>query len=178
MLLCGPHVHQCGKDPGVASHHHQQGNPETENICCEDVVVPKRLVFIVWVTTLSVTLIGHRREEKSRQRHTQAQYPHGDGQHDARSHRAITCNSERVHDDNVAVQRHDGHEEDAAEEAGGVGHGGETTHKLPEKPFAHPSEVSVERQRDDEEEVGEGQVKEADVCQVGLVAVLHQDTHH
>lgn len=83
-----------------------------------------------------------------------------------------------MYDDHVAVQRHDNHEEDAAEEAGVVAARDEATHKVSESPPTDHREVSVERQREDEDEVRDSQVEKADVCQVGLVAVLHQDTHH
>jgi len=83
-----------------------------------------------------------------------------------------------VHDDHVAVKRHDHHEEDAAEETSAVGAGGQAAQNVSEGPLSDPGVVRVERQREDEEEVGESQVEKADVCQVGLVPMLHQDTHH
>lgn len=82
-----------------------------------------------------------------------------------------------VHDNHIAVQRHDNHEEDAAEEAGVVGARQETAHEVTEVPLAGHSVVNVERESGDEEEVGEGQVEETHVGHVGLVAVFHQDTH-
>lgn len=82
-----------------------------------------------------------------------------------------------MHDYYVSVQRHDNHEEDAAEEPGVVGDSSKAAHEVSRSPIADDSVVSIERQSYDEEEVRESQVEEADVCQVGLVAVLKQDTH-
>lgn len=59
-----------------------------------------------------------------------------------------------------------------------MGDGGETAHEVTKSPVAGHSIVSIERQRQDEEEVREGKVEEADVRQVGLVTMLHQDTEN
>lgn len=178
MLLCTPHVHQYGDDPGVANYHHQHRDHQTQYIDCEDVIKPPGLVFRLEVACQSVRLIGHLCEDNIWQRDTQAQHPDKHGQSDACPHSAISCHLVSMHDDHVAVQRHDNHEEDAAVEAGLVGASGKTAHKVSESPLTDDNVVRVERQREDEEEVGESQVQEADVCQVCLVAVLHQDTHH
>lgn len=178
MLLCTPHVHQCGDDPGVANYHHQQGNHKTQYICRKEIVKLPGVVFRDVLTTQPVGLICHLREDESRQRDTQAQNPDEHGQDDARPQGAIPCHAVSVHDDHVAVQRHDDHEEDVAVEPGVVGAGEEAAHEVSESPLADHRVVGEERQREDEEEVGESQVEEADVCQVGLVAVLHQDAHH
>lgn len=136
------------------------------------------MIFRGVVTTQPVRLICHLCEDKSRQRDTQAQHPDEHGQDDACPHGAIPCHTVSVHDDHVAVQRHDNHEEDAAEEPGLVDARDEMAHKVTKSPCADHREVRVERQREDEEEVGDSQVEKAHVCQVGLVAVLHQDAHH
>lgn len=83
-----------------------------------------------------------------------------------------------MHEDDVAVQRHDNDEEDAAEEPDVVEASDEAAHKVSESPFTDHRVVTVERQREDEQEVRESQVEKADVCEVSLVSVLHQDTHH
>uniref|UniRef100_A0A669AXI5 Uncharacterized protein n=1 Tax=Oreochromis niloticus TaxID=8128 RepID=A0A669AXI5_ORENI len=100
----------------------------------------------------------------------QAQHPNEHGQNDGSPLCAITCNPVSVHNDHVAVQRHDNHEEDAAEEASLVRTGYQTAHEVSKSPLADPDIVRVERQREDEEEVRESQVEEADVCQVALIA--------
>uniref|UniRef100_A0A3P9BFC0 Uncharacterized protein n=1 Tax=Maylandia zebra TaxID=106582 RepID=A0A3P9BFC0_9CICH len=99
----------------------------------------------------------------------QAQHPNEHGQNDGCPHCAKTCNPVSVHDDHVAVQRHDNHEEDAAEEASLVRAGQQTAHEVSKSPLADPGIVRVERQREDEEEVRESQIEEADVCQVALI---------
>uniref|UniRef100_A0A3P9BFI0 Uncharacterized protein n=1 Tax=Maylandia zebra TaxID=106582 RepID=A0A3P9BFI0_9CICH len=93
----------------------------------------------------------------------QAQHPNEHGQNDGCPLCAITCNPVSVHDDHVAVQRHDNHEEDAAEEANVVRAGDQTAHEVSRSPLADPGIDRVERQREDEEEVRECQVEEADV---------------
>lgn len=85
----------------------------------------------------------------------------------------MPCHLVSVHDNHIAVQGHDNHEEDAAEEAGVVGAGQETTHEVPEGPLANQSVVNVEWKRQEEEEIREGQVEETHVSHVGLVAVFH-----
>uniref|UniRef100_A0A3Q4H3P0 Uncharacterized protein n=1 Tax=Neolamprologus brichardi TaxID=32507 RepID=A0A3Q4H3P0_NEOBR len=107
--------------------------------------------------------------DKIWQRHKQAQHPNEHGQNDGSPLCAITCNPVSVHDDHVAVQRHDNHEEDAAEEASVVRAGDQMAHEVSKGPLADPGIVRVERQREDEEEVRESQVEEADVCQVALI---------
>uniref|UniRef100_A0A3B4FSE5 Uncharacterized protein n=1 Tax=Pundamilia nyererei TaxID=303518 RepID=A0A3B4FSE5_9CICH len=130
------------------------------------------------VTSKLLGLFCFLYEDKIRQRDKQAQHPNEHGQNDGCLLCAITCNPVSVHDDHVAVQRHDNHEEDAAEEANVVRPGDQTAHEVSKGPLANPGIVREERQHEDKEEVRESQVEEADVCQVALIAMLHQDTHH
>lgn len=51
-------------------------------------------------------------------------------------------------------------------------------HKVSEDPFLDSRVVGVEGQGEDEEEVEESQVEEADIRQGGLAAVFQQNTHH
>lgn len=178
MPLCTPHVHQCGDYPRVASNHHQQGNQKTQNICCKEVIKLPGIAFRCVVTTQPIRLICHPCEDQSRYRDAQAQNPDQQGQSNACPHRAIPYRSDSMHDDHVTVQCHDNHEEDAAEEPSVVGYSGDTAHEVSGSPFADHRVVNIERQRQDEEEVRESQVEKADICQIGLVPVLHQDTHH
>ena len=142
---------------------------------CE--IVIKLPVIVFWFVTTSHPIF-HRCEDDIRQRDAEAQHPDEHGQGDAWPQGVISCHLVSVHDDHVAVKRHNHHEEDAAEETSAVGAGGKTAHKVSESPLTDPGVVRVERQRENKEEVGESQVEKADVCQVGLVAMLHQDTHH
>lgn len=83
-----------------------------------------------------------------------------------------------MHDDHVSVQGHEHHEEDAAEEPSLVGGSGDTAHEVAKNPLAHHGIVSIERQRQDKEEVRESQVKKADVRHTSLVPMLYQYTQN
>lgn len=127
---------------------------------------------------MPINLICHLSEDESWKRDTEGQQPDRHSHNDAGPQRAVSCHCEGVHDDHVSVQSHENHREDAANEPGTVGDGGETAHEVAKGPLAGHSVVSIEGQRYDKEEVSEGKVEEADVCQVALVTMLNQDTEN
>lgn len=190
VLLGSPHAHQSGDDPGVANHHHHHGKHQAQHVGGEEVVMHPALVFRGVVTfrplvllrhiedVRPLVLLRHFEEEERWQGDTEAKHPDERDQDDAHLHGAIPSHAVSMHDDRVAVHRHDDHEEDAAEEARLLGARQEPAHEVPVGPVADHHVVDVEGQREDEEQVGEGQIEEAQVRQVALVPVLHQDTHN
>lgn len=83
-----------------------------------------------------------------------------------------------MQDDHVSVNCHDNHEDDVAKEPTVVEDSSKMAHEITKSPFIDHRVVNIERQYQDENEVRESQVEEADVCQAVPVPVLHQDTHH
>lgn len=88
----------------------------------------------------------------------EAQHPNNDCYSDACPQSTILWHHDRVHNGSVAFQRHDNHEEDATEEAGVVGDSSKAANEVSKGPRADHSIVSVERQREDEEEVRDSEV--------------------
>lgn len=118
------------------------------------------------------------REDKSWKGDTETQQPDTDAQDDAWPQGAVTNHFVCMHDGYVAVQGHGYHEEDAAEEAYVVAASQETAHETSKDPLTIGGEVGKERQSEDEDQVRQSQVQQADVCQVGLMPVFQQHTHH
>lgn len=175
MLLGRPHVHKRRDDPGVTNYHHQQRNQETQHICCKYRIILPVLDIreVTFHYVRPICHLCHLCEDKSWQRNAQAQHPCKHSQNNACLHCAVLSHPVSVHYDQIAIQRHDNHEEDAAEEAGLVEPRDYTAHEVSKIPTTDHNVVNIERQRKDKEEIRESQVEEADVCQVGLVAMFH-----
>lgn len=45
-----PHFHQSGNYPRVASHHHQHGNQQTQNICSKQIVIDPHFIVRAVIT--------------------------------------------------------------------------------------------------------------------------------
>lgn len=125
------------------------------------------------MTSQSIGRICNLGENESWQGDEQAQRPHRHCDGNACPQSAIPGPSERVQNDHVAVQGHDHDEEDAAEEADGVEDFRDPANKVPKDPLANHGVVGLQWQRQGKKEVSQCQVEETNVCQVGLLPVLH-----
>ncbi len=79
-----------------------------------------------------------------------------------------------VDDDDVALQCHEDHEEDAAVETRHEETGYGVTRECPQNPLVHGT-VSPDRERDDKQQVRDGQIEQTHVCQTASVTGSDQD---
>ncbi len=79
-----------------------------------------------------------------------------------------------VDDNDVAIQCHEDHEEDAAVETHHEETGYGVTRQCPKNPLVHGT-VSPDGERDEKEQVRDGQVEQTHVCQTASVTGSDQD---